>query len=267
MGKGMLIDLTKCVGCRGCQVACKQWNNLPAEETSVGTEFTNPQTRSAYTWTLVEFKTFDIEGKTVSTFTKTQCLHCEHPACESVCIAKAIEKTELGPVVVDYDKCIGCRYCQVACPVNVPKYQYDKVFPKMQKCTMCYDRVSAGLQPACAATCPNGAILFGDRADLLATARKRIEKGGDRYVNHIYGETELGGTAVLYLSGVPLEFTPLDTTVTTDAVPNFTWKAMKQIPMLLGAVGVASLGLLAYSSRREAVANAAAAAQKGGDVK
>jgi formate dehydrogenase iron-sulfur subunit len=263
MGKGMLIDLTKCVGCRGCQVACKQWNNLPAEETSVGTEFTNPQTRSAYTWTLVEFKTFDIEGKTVSTFTKTQCLHCEHPACESVCIAKAIEKTELGPVVVDYDKCIGCRYCQVACPVNVPKYQYDKVFPKMQKCTMCYDRVSNGMQPACAATCPNGAIKFGDREELLKVARQRIAAGHGKYVDHIYGEKELGGTSVLYISGVPLTETALKTNVTEEAVPNFTWKAMKQIPFLLGAVGVASLGLLAYSNRRTAVEAETAAKKEG----
>jgi formate dehydrogenase iron-sulfur subunit len=267
MGKGMLIDLTKCVGCRGCQVACKQWNNLPAEPTSIGTEFTNPQTRSAYTWTLVEFKTFELEGKTASSFTKTQCLHCEHPACASVCIAAAIKKTDLGPVVVDYDKCIGCRYCQVACPVSVPKYQYDKVIPKMQKCTMCYDRVANGMQPACAATCPNGAIQFGDREELLKLAKKRIAAGNGKYVDHIYGETELGGTAVMYIAGVPLDHTALKLDVTEDVVPNFTWKAMKQLPFLLGAVGVASLGLLAYSNRRttleaEAAAKAGAQAAK-----
>lgn len=253
MSKGMLIDLTKCIGCRGCQVACKQCNDLPAERTTLGTEFTNPQHQSAYTWTIVAFKTAEREGKPVSSFTKTQCMHCEHPACESVCIAAAIKKTELGPVTVDHDKCIGCRYCQVACPFGVPKYEYDKVFPKMTKCTMCFERVSAGLQPACAATCPNEAILFGERAELLRTARDRIAGGNGKYIDHIYGETEAGGTAVLYIAGIPLELTALKTDVTADALPNYTWKAMKQIPALLGVVGVASLGLLAYSNRRTAL--------------
>jgi len=250
MAKGMLIDLTKCVGCRGCQVACKQWNNLPAEETSIGTEFTNPQNRTAYTWTLVEFKTAEQNGKVVSTFTKTQCLHCDHPACESVCIGAAIKKTELGPVIVNHDKCIGCRYCVLACPFGVPKYEYDKVVPKMQKCTMCYDRLENGLQPACAQTCPNGAIIFGEKDQLLAMAHKRIASSKGRYVDHVYGEHEAGGTAVLYISSVALSMTALRPDITTESVPSFTWKAMKQIPYLLGAVSAASLGLLAYSSRR-----------------
>ncbi|HEY3366060.1 MAG TPA: 4Fe-4S dicluster domain-containing protein [Symbiobacteriaceae bacterium] len=250
MSKGMLIDLTKCMGCRGCQVACKQWNDLPAEKTSYNQEFTNPQNRSAYTWTLVEFHTTTYEEKTLSTFTKTQCLHCEHPACESVCIAGAIKKQENGAVTIDADKCIGCRYCQVACPFHVPKYQYDKLFPKMQKCTMCFDRISSGMKPACAATCPQGAILFGDREELLKTAKARIAKNKTKYLDHIYGEHEVGGTAVMYLSGVPLNLTALNPNVADEAVPNFTWKAMKQLPFLLGAVGVASVGLLAYSKRR-----------------
>lgn len=253
MGKGMLIDLTKCMGCRGCQVACKQWNNLPSEPTSYNKEFTNPQNRSAYTWTLVEFHTTEYKGKPAYTFTKTQCLHCEEPACQSVCIAGAIKKTELGPVLINKDKCIGCRYCQVACPFHVPKYEYDKVFPKMLKCTMCADRIEAGLKPACASTCPNGAILFGEREELLKEAKDRIAKHKEKYIDHVYGEHEVGGTAVMYLSGVPLDLTSLNPNVTQEAVPNFTWKAMKQLPFLLGAVGVASVGLLAYSKRRETV--------------
>jgi formate dehydrogenase iron-sulfur subunit len=263
MGKGMLIDLTKCMGCRGCQVACKQWNNLQAVPTEFSAEFTNPPVRSAYTWTTIEFLTTEVDGKTLSTFTKQQCMHCEHPACESVCIAAAIKKTAAGPVTIDYDKCIGCRYCQVACPFGVPKYQYDKVIPKMQKCTMCADRIEAGLETACAATCPSGAIKFGERSDLLKMARERIAKGNGKYIDHIYGEEEAGGTAVLYLSGVPLDLTKLKQDVTEEAVPNFTWKAMKQLPALLGVVGLSSLGLMAYSSRRNAVAEAEAAAGHG----
>lgn len=253
MGKGMLIDLSKCMGCRGCQVACKQWNDLPAEETSIGTEFTNPQTRSAYTWTLVEFMTKEVEGRTLSTFTKTQCLHCLHPACESVCIGAAIKKTEAGPVIVNHDKCIGCRYCQIACPFGVPKYEFDKAVPKMQKCTMCADRIDAGMKPACAQTCPSNAIIFGERDELLKMAHDRIAKGKGKYIDHVYGENEVGGTSVLYISSVPLDLTALKTDVTNEEVPSFTWKAMKQLPMLLGGVGVLSLGLMAYSNRRNAL--------------
>ncbi|MGE5674351.1 MAG: 4Fe-4S dicluster domain-containing protein [Mycobacterium leprae] len=263
MSKGMLIDLTKCIGCRGCQVACKQWNDLPAEKTEYDTEFTNPQNRSAYTWTLVEFHTTERDGKPVSTFTKTQCMHCLEPGCESACIAKAITRDEAtGAVVVNHDKCIGCRYCMVACPFHVPKYEYDKLFPKMQKCTMCYDRISAGMQPACAATCPNEAILFGDRDELLKTAKARIKKGNGKYVDHVYGEQEAGGTAVLYISGAPLELTALNTKVTTDEVPSYTWKAMKQLPFLLGAVGAVSLGLRAYSNRRAKIEEEAVATKE-----
>ena len=257
MGKGMLIDLTKCMGCRGCQVACKQWNDLPAEETSLGDDFTNPQNRSAYTWTTVEFITAERDGKPVSTFTKMSCMHCESPACESVCIGAAITKTDLGPVIVDHDACIGCRYCMVACPFGVPKYEFDKTIPKMQKCTMCFERVAAGMKPSCATTCPSEAILFGDREELLRQGRARIAKGEGKYIDHIYGEHEVGGTAIMYISSVPLDLTALKTNVTEEAVPNFTWKTMKQLPPLLGAVSLASLGLLFYSNRRTELENAA----------
>lgn len=264
MGMGMLIDLSKCMGCRGCQVACKQWNNLPGEQTTLGGDYTNPSARSAYTWTTIDFKTMDVGGKTVATYTKSGCLHCEHPACASVCIAGAIKKTDLGAVIIDHDKCIGCRYCQVACPFNVPKYEFDKVFPKMQKCTLCYDRIKEGMEPACAQTCPSDAILFGEREELLKTARERIAKGKGKYIDHIYGEHEAGGTAVIYISAVPLDLTALNTDVTQEEVPNFTWKAMKQLPALLGVVSAASLGLLAYSKRRSSLEAEAKRKEEGG---
>ncbi|MEW8978903.1 MAG: 4Fe-4S dicluster domain-containing protein [Symbiobacterium sp.] len=260
MAYGMLIDLSKCMGCRGCQVACKQWNDLPGEETSLGTDYTNPQKRSAYTWTTIEFITAEVNGKTVSTFTKTGCLHCLEPACESVCIAGAIKKNPNGAVTIDHDKCIGCRYCQIGCPFGVPKYEYDQVVPRMRKCDFCFDRIEAGLEPACAATCPADAIIFGERDDLLKLARERIARGGGRYVDHIYGEHEAGGTSVLYISSVPLDLTALNTDVTTDPVPSFTWKAMRQLPALVSGVAVLSLGLMAYSKRRALIE----AEQRGG---
>ncbi|MBY6277454.1 4Fe-4S dicluster domain-containing protein [Symbiobacterium thermophilum] len=250
MTYGMLIDLSKCIGCRGCQVACKQWNDLPAEETSVGPDFTNPQKRSAYTWTTIDFITAEVNGRTVATFTKSGCMHCLEPACESVCIVGAIQRQDNGAVTIDHDKCIGCRYCQLACPFGVPKYEYDQVVPRMRKCTLCYDRIVEGMEPACAATCPSGAILFGEREELLKLARQRIAEGGGRYIDHVYGEHEAGGTAVLYISPVPLDLTALNTDVTTESVPGFTWKAMRQLPVLVGSVAALSLGLMAYSRRR-----------------
>jgi len=250
MGYGMLIDLSRCIGCRGCQVACKQWNDLPAEETMLGDDYTNPVKRSAYTWTNIEFITAEVEGKPVATFTKTGCFHCLHPACESVCIAGAIQKQENGAVTIDHSKCIGCRYCQIGCPFGVPKYEYDKLVPHMKKCNMCYTRITNGMEPACAATCPSDAIEFGDRDELLQIARQRIARNPGKYIDHIYGEHEAGGTSVLYISPVPLNLTPLDTSVTWEEVPNFTWKAMQQLPGLIGVVAVGSLGLLAYSNRR-----------------
>jgi len=259
---GMLIDLSKCMGCRGCQVACKQWNNLPGEQTALGSDYTNPQQRSAYTWTTIEFLTTEVNGKQVSTFTKGGCMHCNEPACVSVCIAGALEKQENGAVTLDHDKCIGCRYCQIGCPFGVPKYEYDKAIPKMQKCDLCFDRISAGMEPACAATCPSDAIQFGERDELLAQAKERIAKGNGKYIDHIYGEHEAGGTSVMYISAVPLDLTALNTDVTTEVIPNFTWKAMKQLPALLGVVATASLGLLAYSTRRSKLE----AEQKGGDA-
>lgn len=260
MSYGMLIDLSKCMGCRGCQVACKQWNNLPGEQTTLGNDLTNPQQRSAYTWTTIEFLTTEREGKTLSTFTKSGCLHCLEPACESVCIAAAIKKQANGAVTIDHDKCIGCRYCQIGCPFGVPKYEFDKSVPRMQKCDMCFTRIEAGYEPACATTCPSDAILFGERDELMKIAKERIAKGGGKYVDHVYGEQEAGGTSVLYISAVPLDLTALNLSVTHEAVPSFTWKAMKQLPALLGVVATASLGLLAYSHRRATLE----AEQKGG---
>ena len=260
MAYGMLIDLSKCMGCRGCQVACKQWNDLPGEQTTLGSDFTNPQKRSAYTWTTIEWLTTEVDGRTVSTFTKTGCLHCLQPACESVCIAGAIHKQDNGAVTIDHDKCIGCRYCQLGCPFGVPKYEYDQVVPRMQKCNLCYSRIEAGLEPACAATCPNDAILFGERDELLALAKERIAAGNGRYVDHVYGEHEAGGTSVMYISHVPLDLTTLNTNVTTEAVPSFTWKAMRQLPALVSGVAVLSLGLMAYSKRRALIE----AEQRGG---
>jgi len=205
MRKGMLVDLTKCIGCRACQVACKQWNDLPAEETHNWGSYQNPRTLSSKTWSLVEFTEIEQDGQFHWVFAKRQCMHCLHPACVSACPVGAFHQTEEGAVVYDSGRCIGCRYCMVVCPFEVPKFEWEKPLPFVRKCTLCVDRLEAGLEPACAKTCPTGAITFGERDALIAEAEARIQAHPEKYVDHIYGKDELGGTSWMYLSAIPFE--------------------------------------------------------------
>jgi formate dehydrogenase iron-sulfur subunit len=190
----MLLDATRCVGCKACEVACKEWNNLPPEDEP-------PVDTTAYTWTLIK----QYQEGTTQSFRKVQCLHCLHPACVSVCTVGALRKTEEGPVVYDAGKCIGCRYCQYACPYGIPKFQWDVPLGLIGKCTFCADRLAEGQIPACAEVCPVEAITFGTPAELIQEAHDRIQQHPGRYVDHVYGETEGGGTSVLGLSAVPFE--------------------------------------------------------------
>jgi formate dehydrogenase iron-sulfur subunit len=195
-GAAMLYDATRCVGCRACEVACKEWNKLPPHP---GPE--PPQDTTADTWTLIkQYK----EGG-ISSFRKYQCMHCLHPGCVSVCTVGALHKTAAGPVVYDAYKCIGCRYCQYGCPFGVPKFQWDEPLGLIGKCTFCADRLAEGRIPACAEACPVEALSFGTRAEMLKEAHSRIQAHPERYVDHVYGETEVGGTSVLFISAVPFD--------------------------------------------------------------
>ncbi|HEY74111.1 MAG TPA: 4Fe-4S dicluster domain-containing protein [Thermoflexia bacterium] len=199
--KGVLVDLTKCIGCGWCQEACSQQNDLSPEEIRNWSVEQDPLPLSANTWTLVTFKEME-QGRV---FAKRQCMHCVHPACVSACPVSALEKNEYGAVVYDAARCIGCRYCMVACPFGIPKIEWDKPIPLIRKCTFCADRQEEGLEPACTSACPTGALLFGDRAALITEAKARIEEHSDQYVNHIYGKDELGGTSWMYISPVSFE--------------------------------------------------------------
>lgn len=185
---GVLVDVGKCIGCHACTAACKVKNDTP----------------EGIFWTKVRaYERGTFPNVQVYTMPWGRCMHCEHPACVSVCTVGALQKTPSGPVVYDAQKCIGCRYCMVACPFGVPKLNWDNPLPLIQKCTLCADRLAAGLEPACVSACPTGALKFGDRDALLEEARGRIK--GSSYVNHIYGENEAGGTSLLYISPVPFE--------------------------------------------------------------
>jgi len=254
----MLIDLTKCIGCRACQAACKQWNELPAESTTNQGSYENPPKRSAKTWTTVTFNEVT-EGDEFSwVFAKRQCMHCEHPACTSACIVGALHKTPDGPVLYDDYKCIGCRYCMLACPFGVPTFEWDKPIPYIRNCTMCVDRQAEGKEPACATACSTGALTFGGRDELLQEARSRIRAKPNKYVDHIYGEKEVGGTSELYLS--PVRFEKLGfPTLGPEVISRYADVAMLAVPPTIVAVGAAMGGVYWFVKRRERLMSQAVA--------
>lgn len=209
---GCLVDTTLCVGCRKCEQACNDRHQLPKPEQSFEemavlekerrmdeTSYTvvnkyYPENIGSLTW------------RTRPVFVKFQCMHCNDPSCVSACIVGALTKESNGAVIYDADKCIGCRYCMVACPFQVPAYEYSEPLePQVRKCTFCFETVKEGGLPACAQVCPREAIVFGKKKDLLALARQRMESHPGKYVDHIYGEREVGGTSWLYLSSQPFE--------------------------------------------------------------
>lgn len=205
---GLLTDLTLCVGCRSCEKACNEENKLPAPATPFDDASVFSQTRrpDAHAYTVVN-RYENPKDKNAPIYRKIQCNHCKEPACATACPIHAYNKTPEGAVMYNQDLCFGCRYCMVACPFYVPAFDYESALePKIVKCTMCYDtRVKHGKITACAEACPAGAITFGKRDELIKIARSRLEKNPDKYVDHIYGEHEAGGTNWIYISSVPFE--------------------------------------------------------------
>ena len=267
--KGMLIDNTRCIGCRGCQVACKQWNKLPASkpEFFAGPGYQNPRDLSADTWTLVTYKEVELEGRFEWVFGRLLCMHCSEPACASACPVGALEKTKEGPVIYHAGKCIGCRYCMLACPFHVPKFEWNKALPLIKKCTMCADRIAKGEIPACAKACPTGAITFGERSALIAEAEDRIRHNPSGYVHNIYGKDEVGGTCVLHLSSVPFEEIGYRVDLPGRDLGSYTHAAMKAIPGVVVGLGVVLGGTYAIIQRRMDLANESEdPAGKGGDA-
>ena len=248
--KAILVDANKCIGCRACQVACKQWNELPAEETTNRGTYENPPQLSARTFTKVRFNEIEYDGKFHWVFTKIQCMHCEHPACAAACPLGALKKTAEGPVTYDDNICFGCRYCMIACPFGVPTFEWDKPTPWIRKCTFCADRQAAGLRPACVTTCPTGALKFGEREELIAEARERIAAAPEQYVDYIYGENEVGGTSWLYLSPVPFEELGFPT-VSTEPVTINVERAMSGVPPVLVGVAATMAGVYWLVQRRD----------------
>lgn len=251
---GVLHDTVLCVGCRSCEAACNKVNELPPPDlpfTDLALLLEKRRTNDNM-FTVVNRFAGDNPDKPV--FVKKQCNHCLEPACASACFVKAFKKTEKGPVTYDASVCVGCRYCMVACPFEIPAYEYDSAFnPRVVKCTMCAPRVEKGLLPGCVESCPTEALKFGTREELLDIARQRIRKYPDRYVDHIYGEHEMGGTSWLYLSGVPFDQIGMRTDLGTTPAPALTSGALGAVPIVVALWPVLLTGIYAMSKRKEAI--------------
>ncbi len=251
-GRGVLVDTTLCVGCRGCEAACTEANNLP-EPAQAGEEAVFEQRRSTgpTAFTVVN-RASEPGPQGDPRYAKSQCLHCLDPACASACPVRALEKTPEGPVVYHRNRCMGCRYCMVACPFGVPKYEYDKALPYVRKCTFCAGRQAEGKPPACTEVCPSGALLFGDREQLLETARTRVYQNPSRYLHRIYGEREAGGTSWLYLSDLPFESLGLPAGVANSSYPELTKGALSAVPMVMTLWPPLLMSLYTFAKNRRA---------------
>jgi formate dehydrogenase iron-sulfur subunit len=241
---GILYDSTRCKGCQGCEYDCAEANNLPVPipmKDIKGIRKPDENHRTV------------INGYNTSkgkVFVKTQCMHCNEPACAAACLTQAMHKTKEGPVIWRGEKCMGCRYCMVSCPFDIPKFEYNSPNPKIEKCTMCFEtRVQQGELPACVENCPNEALMFGTRKELIHEARRRIYEKPDLYVDHIYGETEAGGTCWLYISPVPFNELGMNTKVQKTSYPALTKGFLYSVPSVFVLVPALLLGIQQATKR------------------
>jgi formate dehydrogenase iron-sulfur subunit len=224
---GILFDSTLCVGCQNCETVCAEHYGFPVPEDypEVGVKREPNEERR------VTINSFDTSKGEM--YMRTACNHCNSPACASACLTKAMVKTDEGPVIWREEKCMGCRSCIISCPFDIPKFEYHSANPKIQKCRMCFELLQEGQKPVCVENCPAEAMVFGKRRDLLEIARARIYDNPDQYYHKIYGEHEVGGTGVLYLSSVPFEEFGFRNDLGTVAYPEYNKTFLYSVPAVL----------------------------------
>lgn len=263
----MLSDSTRCVGCRRCEAACNKVNNLPAPKTSFDDLSVLEEKRRTDAQVYTVVNRYENPKWRKPIYRKIQCMHCAEPACASACLVGALKKTPEGAVIYNENLCMGCRYCMTACPFYIPAFEYfNATSPVIQKCTMCYPRISEGIIPGCAEACAVEAITFGKRSELIKLARDRIRSEPDRYIDHIYGELEVGGTDWLYISGVPFEELDLPMDVGTTPYPEFTKEFLSAVPLVLVVWPALLGGVYAWMKRREQMTEAEASKREKEDA-
>jgi len=245
----ILFDMVECQGCRKCIEACSDLQGFDTDP-----EQTVELSATAYT-AMKEVDEYPV---------RDLCRHCLSPSCVSVCPVGALTKHERGPVVYDVSKCLGCRYCILACPFNIPRYEWDEPVPAVRKCDMCVARLERGQLPACAEACPMEATLSGPRDELLAEAHRRIEADPDEYHNHVYGETEVGGTSVLFLTPFPVSALGFKDVLGDKPLPELTWSVLSRIPDIVFMGGAALAAVWWITRRRDKVALAEGRSPRGG---
>lgn len=238
---GVLVDMTKCIGCRTCEAACNKEQGLPEpdkpfDDYSVFDEHRHgglPRRTTEKSYTVVN--KYEVPGRDHPLFRKFQCNHCNEPACLTSCFVNAYTKTPQGAVIYDPKVCVGCRTCMIACPFYVPTYTFSSAInPVVKKCIMCYDtRLKFGRPPACVEACPQGVMTFGKRKNLITLGHKTIENNPEKYVHHIYGEKEVGGTSWMYLSDVPFEEIGFNTHLGPDPIISYVKDFLAIVPMVL----------------------------------
>jgi formate dehydrogenase iron-sulfur subunit len=235
---GVLYDSSRCVGCQSCEFACAEANGLPEPKGSPSPGVVREPDENSRS-VINCYKTSKGE-----VYVKRQCMHCNEPACVSACLTQAMYKTKEGPVIWRGDKCMGCRYCMVSCPFNIPKFEYHSPNPKIEKCSMCFEnKLQKGEKPSCVENCPNEALLFGTRRELIKEARRRIVENPDVYYDHIYGENEAGGTGWLYLTPVPPEELGLNTRIQKASYPALTKGFLYSVPSIFVLAPAILLGI------------------------
>ena len=228
-GYAILVDTTRCAGCRNCEVVCAEANGLPEPDVMDDSVLETVRKPSETQWTVID----RVETDVGEVFVKRQCMHCVQPACASACLTKAMKKTDEGPVIWRENKCMGCRFCMVSCPFDMPKFEYNSANPKIQKCKMCWERLKEGELPVCVENCPAEALTFGKRGEMIAEARRRIVEDPDTYVDYLYGEHEVGGTGFLYMSAVPFEQLGFRTDLGKESYPKLTQDFLYGVPIVL----------------------------------
>jgi formate dehydrogenase iron-sulfur subunit len=245
---GILVDTTRCTGCEDCVAACKEVNSLGEDVPRRWKARIDDLSSTRYTTMLQR------EGRHIRQF----CRHCLEPACASACIVGALIKTPGGAVIYDADKCMGCRYCMNACPYGIPRYDWEKAVPYVRKCHLCADRVAAGGIPACVEACTYDVTQFGPREELLRIAHERIAAEPEKYQQKVWGEHEVGGTSVIYISDIPLDFLGWKPNLEERPLPERTWAALSKVPPIIAGVAGLMAGTYWIIGRRMKLAAEAA---------